>query len=529
MIPALSVATSYVLTKNEANPVRLSSYTALLVVILTSVCTAQDVNDQIPDGLINGMRGIEVSRRIFETERDMMRRIGIYSPIVETYIQSLWPDTTAQMPLDDLYFLGKVDFRQYLASADDAKAMLFGTSKSSRQILNDNGQKWELYPDGFVSMLFVDPQDFDADTYRLNYLKPATLGTVRCLLFTVTPVKTNAPGRFNGTIWVEHTGLRIVRVEGTFQAQHVKLSQRLKPLGTSVGLFLHFDCWRAMIAPDLWVPAYVTVDDNVGWKSIGGDGTTDVHYRGRTFVWGYSHLGSFQNRRLSFSDAASDSGAEVTSLELGLEKDGLVAPFGSVEQSLNAILQEMTAASHLDLPKVTCRILETTPVELFHVEKTIFVSRGFLEMVPDESTLAVFLAHELAHVAVETAAGKQVKHDRSVFESSHPGEFLGLGVTNGTEAEGKASTLTCGILNDSAYKSAVAQAAGFVEQLTTMSRQIPNLTKARFGVGLIENGRAVHELPSCESSVQFVPQVPPLQLRGRYLVGVSTGELRLTR
>jgi hypothetical protein len=515
--------------KKRTTPVRLSSYTALLVFILTSLCASQDV-DQIPDGLVKGMRGIELSRRIFETERDTMRRIRIYSPIVETYIQSLWPDTTAQMPLDDVYFLGKVDFRQYLASADDAKTMLFGTSKSSRQILNDNGQRWELYPDGFVSMLFVDPQEFDADTYHLTYLKPATLGTVSCLMFTVTPVKPNTPGRFTGTVWVENTGFRIVRVEGTFQAQHVRLSQRLKPLGTSVGLFLHFDCWRAMITPDLWVPAYVTVDDNIGWKSIGGDGTTDVHYRGRTFVWGYSHLGSFQNRRLALADAASDSAPEVISpeLELELEKDGLLPPSGSVEQSLNAILQEIIAASHLNLPKVTCRILATTPVELFHVENTIFVSRGFLEMVPDESTLAVFLAHELAHVAVETAVDRQAGHERSVFESSQPGEFPRLAATHATEDEGRASALTCTILNDSAYKSAIVRAAAFVEQLTTMSRQIPNLTRARFGVGLIENGRAVHELPSCGSSGQSVPQVPPLQLRGRYLVGVSTGELQLT-
>jgi hypothetical protein len=125
----------------------------------------------------------------------------IYSPIVETYIQSLWPDTTAVIPPDDVYFLGKVDFRRYLTSAD-AEEMLFGTSKSSWQILNDNGQRWALYPAGSVSMLFVDTQDFDADTYRLKYLKRATLGTVSCLIFAVTLVKANESGRFNGTIWV---------------------------------------------------------------------------------------------------------------------------------------------------------------------------------------------------------------------------------------------------------------------------------------------------------------------------------------
>jgi hypothetical protein len=502
----------------------LSRYTALLVVIVTSFCTAQDVTEEIPDGLVNSMRGIEVSRRIFEAERDMMRQIWKYSPIVETYIQSLWPDTTAQMPLDDLYFLGKVKFYRYLASEHDPQVLLFGNSKGSRQILNDNGQRWELYPDGFVSMLFVDLQDFDADNYRLTYLKPATLGTVSCLMFAVTPLKASTPGRFKGTIWVENTGLRIVRTEGTFQAPRVRMRQRLNPFGASATFFLHFDCWREMLSPTLWVPAYVTIDDNVGWRAIGGDGTTDVHYRGRTFVWGYSHIGSFQNQLLTFADAISDSGPEVT----GLEKDGIVVPFGAVEASLNATIQQLSAASHLTLPKVTCRILATTPAEMFHLDNTILVSRGFLEMVPDESVLAVFLAHELAHVAVETAVGKQLEYGRSVFEYGGTREFLGLGIGHSTEEEGRASVLTCSILNDSAYESAIRRASGFVEQLATMSRQIPNLTRSRFGLGLVENGRAVHELSLCGSSGQSVPQLPPLQLRGRYLVGVSTGELRLT-
>jgi len=508
----------------QYSTVRLSSY-AFLVFVLAGVCTPQDVNDRVPDGLVNGMSGVELSRRIFEAERDMMHRIRIYSPIVETYVQSLWPDTTAQMLLDDVYFLGKVDFLRRLVSGDYATTLLSGTSKNSRQILNDNGQKWELDPDGFVSMLFIDQRDFDADTYHLRYLKSETLGTVSCLVFGVTAVKANAPGRFNGTVWVENAGLRIVRVKGIFQANHVRLRQRLSPLGASVALPLHFDCWREMIAPDLWAPAYLTIDDNVGWKAIGGDGVTDFHYRGRTFVWGYSHIGSFQNQRLAPS-ATSDSGRDV----IGLEKDALLAPFGTVERSLNPIIQRLAAGSHVDLPKVTCRILVTTPVELFHVGNTIVVSRGFLEMVPDESTLAVFLAHELAHVAIETAVGKEVDHERSLFDYSPPGEFLGLGIRHSTEEEeGKASALTCGILNDSAYTSAIGRAAGFVEQLTTMSRQLPNLTRARFGVGLVENGRAVHELPSCGSSGQSVPPVPQLQLRGRYLVGVSTGELRLAR
>jgi hypothetical protein len=151
---------------------------------------------------------------------------------------------------------------------------------------------------------------------------------------------------------------------------------------------------------------------------------------------------------------------------------------------------------------------------LFHVDKTIVVSRGFLEIVPDESTLMVFLAHELAHMALETAANKQINSRPSVFEYGRRGEFPGLGIKHGTEEEGRAATLTCGILNGSACASSIRRAAGFVEQLASMSRQISNLTRARFGVGLIEHSQAVQELASCGSSGDSQLQAPPPELRG---------------
>jgi hypothetical protein len=500
---------------------RHTVYIALLVIIFTTFCTSQHVRDPIPDSLVNDKSEFEMERRIFKTEQEMMRRVRGYSPIVETYIQSLWPDTTAQMPLDDVYFLSRVSFRRYLLSEDNAQATLFGSTKSSRQILADNRQKGELSPRGLAFMLFIDIQDFDADTYRLTYLKPVTLGALNCSMFAVVPLKAKQPGRFKGTIWVENTGFNIVRVKGTFQPLHVRRMQHLNPLGASVGFFLHFDCWREMIAPDLWAPAYVTIDDNVGWKALEGDGATDVHYKGRIIVWGYSYLGSFQNRLLALGNAIASSDPEL----IGLEKDGIIAPPGTIEQSLDAVIEKISASSHLNLPKVRCRILATTPVEIFHISNTIVVSRGFLEMVPDESTLAVFLAHELAHIALDTAVGAQNDPGHSLFEFSRLGDFQGLGITNRPEDEGRASALTCGILHDSVYALTIGEASTFEEQLAAISQHIPNLTKARFGFGLIEKGRPVHPLPSCVSAGQSVLQ-SPLQLRGRYLVGVSTGELR---
>ena len=305
--------------KTESIPLRLLIQAGFLFMILANASVAQDVNN--PSGeSIDGLPRVEVTRRIFEGEQATMRRLRIYSPIVETYIQSLRPDTAAQIPIDDLYFLSKVEMSSNFLVGDEGNSRLFGRSEESRRVLDDNGQRQELYPAGFIHMLFIDPQSFDSDTYRLTYLQQTTLGPLNCLLFAVDPIKADTPGRFRGKVWVERKGLKVVRVQGTFQVERLKLRQRLNLLRRTAGFFIRFDCWRQIIAADLWAPAYVNIDDNIPWKGIGGDGTTDLHYRGHAFVWGYSYLGSFRSRLSQRTDAADNYGQVVA----GLEREGLV-------------------------------------------------------------------------------------------------------------------------------------------------------------------------------------------------------------
>ena len=46
------------------------------------------------------------------------------------------------------------------------------------------------------------------------------------------------------------------------------------------------------------------------------------------------------------------------------------------------------------------RILLTSPLESFTVGHTIVLSRGLIDVLPDEASLATMLAHELSHVAL---------------------------------------------------------------------------------------------------------------------------------
>jgi len=49
---------------------------------------------------------------------------------------------------------------------------------------------------------------------------------------------------------------------------------------------------------------------------------------------------------------------------------------------------------------VHCRLLLTTPVETFVVGRTIVISRGLVDVLPDEASLALVLADQLAHIVL---------------------------------------------------------------------------------------------------------------------------------
>ena len=90
-----------------------------------------------------------------------------------------------------------------------------------------------------------------------------------------------------------------------------------------------------------------------------------------------------------------------------LQVAGLMAPDGEVNQVLQAVANNLLVTNNLDIAAVRCRVLLTTPLESFVVGRTIVLSRGLLDVLPDEATLAAVLAHELAHIVLghSVAAG----------------------------------------------------------------------------------------------------------------------------
>src|SRR6266849_8310257 len=84
-----------------------------------------------------------------------------------------------------------------------------------------------------------------------------------------------------------------------------------------------------------------------------------------------------------------------------LEKAGLLAPRGGVDTVLDTVMNNLMVTNDITLERpLQCRILLTSPLESFTVGHTVVLSRGLIDVLPDEGSLATLLAHELGHVVL---------------------------------------------------------------------------------------------------------------------------------
>ena len=78
---------------------------------------------------------------------------------------------------------------------------------------------------------------------------------------------------------------------------------------------------------------------------------------------------------------------------------------GEVDKILQTVVNNIMITNNLEIvPDVRCRVLLTSPLESFTIGHTIVISRGLLDVLPDEASLAMALAHEFSHIALGTAS-----------------------------------------------------------------------------------------------------------------------------
>jgi hypothetical protein len=427
----------------------------------------------------------DVVDRMITNENRANQQIKQYSPLVETYIQNLKPDKDLGFaPAGDKYFLGRADFSKGVALVS-----LTDTNSKGRKIFGSIGNFFsfamQFLPDGFLQMIFIDTNGFDKQHYKFDYVRREFLGEVRCLVFDVTPQAKVGKGRFLGRIWVEDQDFNIVRFNGAYGG------------GGHSSWYFHFDSWRTNVQPGVWMPSFVYSEE----KDLHYALTKKLDFKAQTRLWGYNLGHSAQEQELSRilvetpvqddtktandlspvqAQRSWDRQAEDNVIDR-LERIGLMAPRGEVDKALETIVNNLEVTNNIDIqPDVRCRVMMTTTLESFSVGHTIVLSRGLIDVLPDEASFATMIAHELSHVVL----GHRLDSSYAFFDQlliDDKETFRHFGFARTADEEKAANAKAIQLLNNSPYKNQLGNAGLFLTALETRQKEIPNLISPHLG------------------------------------------------
>ena len=423
--------------------------------------------------------------RVISNEQHLYGQMRNYSPLVETYIQNLRPDKDlGQVPAGDKYFLGRANFQKGVDLVP-----LTDTSNKGKKLFGSVGNFFsfamQYLPDGFLQMIFIDTNGFDKQHYKFDYVRREFLGEVRCLVFDVTPAQKNSKGRFLGRIWVEDQDFHIVRFNGAYEGA-----------GHSSWYF-HFDSWRTNVQPGMWLPTFVYSEE----KDLHYALSKKLDFKAQTRLWGYNLSNSSKEQELSkilIESPVNDDTKSANDLSPiqaqrswdrqaednitdRLERIGLMAPKGEVDKVLETVVNNLEVTNNIDLdPEVRCRVLMTSTLESFTLGHTIVLSRGLIDVLPDEASLATILAHELSHVVL----GHRLDSQYAFFDQllvDDKDTFRHFGFARTPDEEAAANSKAIQILNNSPYKNQLGNAGLFLQALDSRQKEIPNLISGHLG------------------------------------------------
>jgi hypothetical protein len=489
-----------------------------ILVLLVAACTSMPLMANTPPApAADQPRTMDqVLDRVISNEQHLYGQIRNYQPLVETYIQNLKPDKDlGEVPAGDKYFLGRANFSKGVSLVP-----LNDTSSKGKKMVGSIGNFFsfamQFLPDGFLQMIFIDTNGFDKQHYKFDYVRREFLGEVRCLVFDVTPADKNNRGRFLGRIWVEDQEYHVVRFNGAYEGN-----------GHSSWYF-HFDSWRTNVQPGMWMPTFVYSEEKDLHYAI----SKKLDFKAQTRLWGYNLGGSSKEEELSkilVETPVNDDTKSANDLNPiqaqrswdrqaednitdRLERIGLMAPKGEVDKVLETVVNNLEVTNNIDVdPEVRCRVLMVSTLESFTVGHTIVLSRGLVDVLPDEASLATMLAHELSHVVL----GHRVDSQYAFFDQllvEDKDTFRHFGFARTPEEEQAANNKAIQILNNSPYKNQLGNAGLFLQALDSRQKEIPNLISGHLG-------NRVPQISDLKSSVPMDPKQNPQKIAALPLGG----------
>ena len=458
----------------------MRSFRKIVFLLLVSATAGVAADNPKPSPALSFDQTVD---RVVARERGFVATMKRMHPLAETYIQNLHDDRDHNAaPASDQYFLGRLDLNNGVRDATFQKQR----PGFVHHVVNpfSSALEYKFLPRGFAQMVILDT-DLQKSNYRFTFVRREFLGEARCMVIDVQPGKKAKEGLFSGRIWVEDRDFNIVRFNGTYS-------------GHPDTHYLHFDSWRFNLQADVWLPSYVYVEES---------GTNpnsalyhDLYLKAQTRLWAYdpeqlNHTEEFTQIKVDNSvddhPAAKDTSpveaqrmwermAEDNAVD-HLQKIGLMAPAGDVDKVLQTVVDNLIITNKLQIePDVRCRILLTLPLESFTIGHTIVVSRGLLDVLPDEASLAMVLAHELSHIVLGHRIDTQMAfQDRFFFADTTTFQHMHFELRPADEqaADNKAVEL----LENSPYKDKLSNAGLFLKALHDRSPVLSHLIRPGLG------------------------------------------------
>jgi len=454
--------------------------------------------------------------KIIARENQEMEMIRGRSPMVETYIQKvkILEKDGSWRPDGDHYFIGRAELakRLDLVSLDSRKNDSLHRVVGTLMRLFDFGS--EFLPQGFLQMIFLDKDGLGGDNYKFDYVRQESLGDVRTFVFDVTPAKKDSMGRFSGRIWVEDQTFAIVRFNGSYIGQH------------DSHITFHFDSWRVNAGPNLWLPAFIYSEE----KTEGLAAARVQSFKSQTRLWGYNSGQARQEQELSqlrvesaapvvdksqqdndlspYQEQRAWDQQALENITEKLERIGLLSPAGEIDKIMNTVVNGLVASNHLDFqPEIHCRLMMTSTIESFTLGHTIVLSRGLIDVIPDEATLAAMLAKELSFVILDRKGIDTRYGFYDALRFDEKSTFQHFDFNRRPEMDAAASTKAAELLKNSPYSDQLETAESFVNELHARSHEIPNLISPRLGDEKILQ-RSVMTTPSADPLAGHIVALP---------------------
>jgi hypothetical protein len=300
----------------------------------------------------------------------------------------------------------------------------------------------------------------------------------------------------------------------------------------------------------MWLPAYVYTEESNFKTGV----SKSLHFKGQTRLWGYDLKGLAKSEEFTQilvdspqsvkdqSDAAADASpvlaqrmwekqAEDNAIER-LQKIGLLAPSGEVDKILSTVVNNLLVTNNIDLQgDIHCRVLLTSPLESFTIGHTIVISRGLLDVLPDEASLAMVLAHELSHIVLgHSFDTKLAFNDRLFFPDEE--SFKRLDFKRNAETEEAADVKAMELLKNSPYKDKLGNAGLFLKALEQKGLDLPNLIRPHLGNSFAsgKNTRMANLLASTPAlDEKRLDQIAALPLGGRIKIDPWSDQVELSK